>query len=227
MGLAHLASGRRNDALGAYTARYAGIELVNSQTAGPQVTTIRAGRVAAPSLSSRALPPSAVAPPAASPRTRDAVNAADGMHSIDTRRVHLDAVVVISKEDFPKAALKHLQDAQALLKSNRFDGAAYLAGYVVECALKTMIEVERKNVPHIHDLSQLQSRLQALAVVAGSRTGNLYVAITQAINQIHSWIPEMRYREPYVAAPVAGSWLAEADDVYKKVIGSLTLAGLI
>ena len=30
-----------------------------------------------------------------------------------------------------------------------------------------------------------------------------------------------------VAAPVAGSWLAEADDVYKKVIGSLTLAGLI
>ena len=102
--------------------------------------------------------------------------------AIDTRRVHLDAVVVISKEDFPKAALKHLQDAQALLKSNRFDGAAYLAGYVVECALKTMIEVERKNVPHIHDLSQLQSRLQALAVVAGSRTGHLYVAITQAIN---------------------------------------------
>ena len=88
--------------------------------------------------------------------------------AIDTRRVHLDAVVVISKEDFPKAALKHLQDAQALLKSNRFDGAAYLAGYVVECALKAMIEVERKNVPHIHDLSQLQSRLQALAVVAGS-----------------------------------------------------------
>ena len=63
--------------------------------------------------------------------------------------------------------------------------------------------------------------------MAGSRTGHLYVAITQAINQIHSWIPEMRYREPYVAAPVAGSWLAEADDVYKKVIGSLTLAGLI
>ena len=149
------------------------------------------------------------------------------VHSIDTRRVHIDAFVVVPKDDFPKAALKHLQDAQALLKSNRFDGAAYLAGYVVECARKTMIEVERKNVPHIHDLSQLQSRLQALAVVTGSHTGQLYVAIAQAINQIHSWIPEMRYREPSVAAPVAGSWLAEADDVYKKVIGSLTLAGLI
>ena len=129
--------------------------------------------------------------------------------------------------DYPKAALKHLEDAQALLTSSRFDGAAYLAGYVVECALKTMIEVERKNVPHIHDLNKLQSRLQALAVVAGSRTGHLYVAITQSINQTHSWIPEMRYREPYVAAPVAGSWVAEADAVYKKVIDSLTLAGLI
>ena len=126
MGLAHLASGRRNDALGAYTARYAGIELVNSQTAGPRVTTIRAGRVAAPSLSSRALPPSAVAPPAASPRTRDAVNAADRMHCIDTQCVHLDAVVIILMDDFPKAALKHLQDGQALLESDRFDGAASL-----------------------------------------------------------------------------------------------------
>ena len=130
-------------------------------------------------------------------------------------------------EDYPKAALKHLQDAQALNKSSRFDGAAYLAGYVVECTLKTMIDIENNSVPRIHDLSQLQARLQALSVVAGSRTGHLYITITQAINQILSWKPEMRYRGPYVAAPVAGKWLAEADDVYKKVIGSLTLTGLI
>lgn len=149
------------------------------------------------------------------------------VHSIDTRRVHHDAVVVTPKDDFPKAALKHLQDGQALLKTNRFDGAAYLAGYVVEFALKTMIGVENKKVPRIHDLSELQSRIQALSVVAGSRTGHLYIAITQAIDQILSWRPEMRYCERYLAAPVAGNWLAEADDVYKKVIGNLTLAGLI
>jgi hypothetical protein len=90
-----------------------------------------------------------------------------------------------------------------------------------------MIDVEKTVVPHIHDLSQLQSRLQALAVVAGSRTGHLYVAITQAINHILSWRPKMRYRAPYITASVAGNWLAEADDVYKKVIGDLTLKGLI
>ncbi len=37
----------------------------------------------------------------------------------------------------------------------------------------------------------------------------------------------MRYRRPYVAASVAQDWLAEADDVYKKVVGGLTRAGLI
>lgn len=40
-------------------------------------------------------------------------------------------------DDYPEAALKHLQDADALVRGRRFDGAAYLAGYVVECALKT------------------------------------------------------------------------------------------
>lgn len=79
--------------------------------------------------------------------------------SIDTQGVHVNAVILVLMDDFPKAALKHLQDGQTLLKSNRFDGAAYLAGYVVECALKTMIDVENKEVPHIHDLSELQSRL--------------------------------------------------------------------
>ena len=40
-------------------------------------------------------------------------------------------------DDYPEAPLKHLQDADMLFKSRRFDGAAYLSGYVVECALKT------------------------------------------------------------------------------------------
>ena len=45
-------------------------------------------------------------------------------------------------DDYPEAALKHLLDADTLLKGRRFDGAAYLSGYVVECALKTLIQVE-------------------------------------------------------------------------------------
>ena len=33
-------------------------------------------------------------------------------------------------DDYPEAARKHLQDADVLFKSRRFDGAAYLAGCV-------------------------------------------------------------------------------------------------
>ena len=154
----------------------------------PNAATAAAGRGAPPALQElhpvRPHDLHVLLRPGESSHTSKRRSSVHSVHSIDTRRVHLDAVVVTPKDDFPKAALKHLQDGQALLKTNRFDGAAYLAGYVVECALKTMIGVENKKVPRIHDLSELQSRIQALSVVAGSRTGHVYIAITQAIDQI-------------------------------------------
>ena len=42
-------------------------------------------------------------------------------------------------DNFPEAAEKHLEDASVLIAGARYDGTAYLAGYVVECALKTLI----------------------------------------------------------------------------------------
>lgn len=41
-------------------------------------------------------------------------------------------------DDHPEAAHKHLLDAQTLMGQQRADGAAYLSGYVVECALKSL-----------------------------------------------------------------------------------------
>ena len=84
-------------------------------------------------------------------------------------------------DDFPKAALKHLEDAWVLRDEQRFDGAAYLAGYVVECTLKTVIEAENPPVPRSHDLSNLQQTGQQLALRAGPRTGTLYIAATQTL----------------------------------------------
>ena len=45
-------------------------------------------------------------------------------------------------DDHPEAAAKHLDDAAALLAARRYDGAGYLAGYVLECAFKTIIILE-------------------------------------------------------------------------------------
>ncbi|MDW8396565.1 MAG: HEPN domain-containing protein, partial [Anaerolineae bacterium] len=51
-----------------------------------------------------------------------------------------------NRDDYPRAALKHLEDAEALLKAHRYDGAGYHAGYVVECALKTLLLYARGRV---------------------------------------------------------------------------------
>ncbi|HSN99958.1 MAG TPA: hypothetical protein VLS89_16800 [Candidatus Nanopelagicales bacterium] len=45
-------------------------------------------------------------------------------------------------DDHPEAAAKHLDDAKALLAAMRYDGAGYLAGYVLECSLKTIVLLE-------------------------------------------------------------------------------------
>ena len=50
-------------------------------------------------------------------------------------------------DDYPEAARKHLVDATALATARRFDGAAYLSGYVVECAAKLLIQVETASKP--------------------------------------------------------------------------------
>jgi HEPN domain-containing protein len=50
----------------------------------------------------------------------------------------------MNREDFQKLAETRLEDAKALLKAGRFDAAYYLAGYVVECALKACIAKQTK-----------------------------------------------------------------------------------
>lgn len=48
-------------------------------------------------------------------------------------------------DDYPEAASKHLRDAAALLAAARPDGAAYLSGYVVECSLKSIYQLQMGN----------------------------------------------------------------------------------
>jgi len=45
----------------------------------------------------------------------------------------------VGSDDHADAAGKHLGDATALIEVSRNDGAGYLSGYVVECALKSVV----------------------------------------------------------------------------------------
>ena len=133
-------------------------------------------------------------------------------------------------DDYPEAAGKHMQDSGLLLSDRRHDGAAYLAGYVVECALKTLIQLETGQARRSHDLVGLCDVLDTLAAQASSRTGKLYLGAQvrlRATSILNDWVPEQRYRGPAVSSAEAATWHREAADAYGRIIGQLNLAGMI
>jgi|SRR3972149_11195590 len=81
----------------------------------------------------------------------------------------------MNRTDFQKLAEIRLQEAKALLDAEKFDGAYYLCGYAVECALKACIAKQTKehdfpdvkivqksythNLENLLDLSGLKSDL--------------------------------------------------------------------
>lgn len=70
-------------------------------------------------------------------------------------------------DDHPDAAQKHLLDAGLLLVQQRPDGAAYLSGYVVECALKSLLVLETKSAPQHHNFQSLVQQVSKVATFAG------------------------------------------------------------
>jgi len=72
----------------------------------------------------------------------------------------------MNRGDFQKLTQERLRDAEALLQTQRYSGAYYLCGYVIECALKACIAkrtqrfdfpLERRAIDAIytHDLTTL------------------------------------------------------------------------
>jgi len=50
----------------------------------------------------------------------------------------------MNRDDLKELALIKLEDAKVLLENERYDGAYYLCGYVVECGLKACIAKQTK-----------------------------------------------------------------------------------
>ena len=132
-------------------------------------------------------------------------------------------------DDYPEAARKHLLDAAALLSAGRPDGSAYLAGYVVECSLKTLLQIEKGSADRIHMLAALRRQVAALAVQANVTTGRYCLVADRLLRNavILKWRPEIRYREPSTSAADAQAWQREAAAVYSRVVGALILDGRI
>jgi HEPN domain-containing protein len=71
----------------------------------------------------------------------------------------------VNRKELQALAESRLKDAQVLFRGRRFDGAYYLAGYAVECALKACVakKTKRHDFPdkdfahkvYVHDLERL------------------------------------------------------------------------
>jgi hypothetical protein len=106
----------------------------------------------------------------------------------------------MNRKEFQKLAAARLREAKLLLSANAPDGAYYLAGYTVECALKACIAkaTERHDFP---DLTRARDsythNAKKLIVVAG-----LESALDEAVRQsefgwrwkiVIQWNEESRY----------------------------------
>lgn len=133
-------------------------------------------------------------------------------------------------DDHPEAARKHLDDASVLLPAGRADGAAYLAGYVVECSLKSLILVAGGNAWG-HNINDLGRDALRLAALPGARSARYVPRMTPGhslYDAAAGWRETLRYREPGAVTPVdAGSWLAEAQAIYDSTIAPMRLDGVV
>ncbi len=109
----------------------------------------------------------------------------------------------MNRKDLQALSRVRLLEAKALLRAGRPDGAYYLAGYAVECALKACIAKQtlRHDFPdkkkvvdsHTHDFRKLLER-------ANLETGrNALAKIDPDFRRnwvtVGSWTEESRYRE--------------------------------
>jgi len=131
-------------------------------------------------------------------------------------------------DDFPGAASKHVLDSEALLAASRFDGAGYLAGYAVECTIKTVAQVEGKRLSG-HNLGDIRRRALMLVALPSGRTARYLTNsnfTTLTYGDPPGWRETMRYQATgFMRQADAVAWVAEARRLHDEVIVQMKLNG--
>ena len=134
-------------------------------------------------------------------------------------------------DDFPGAASKHTLDSEALLAANRFDGAGYLAGYAVECTIKTVAQVEGRDLGRYHNLGDLSRKALGLVSLPSSRTARYLTNpsfTTLTYGDPPGWKETMRYQAVgFVTQADAVAWVAEARRLHDEVILEMKKDGFL
>ena len=134
-------------------------------------------------------------------------------------------------ESFSQAAARHLYDANVLLSRQRWDNAVYLAGYVVECSFKVLVEkyIDQAAVKKYgHDLAALQGKaMERLRLIYPVLDIQLPASRTTGtvLDQDH---PARRYAKSGLWNEIqAKEALGRAEEIYLEIIPRLVLDGRI
>jgi len=123
----------------------------------------------------------------------------------------------MNRADFQKLSRIRLREAKVLLDNNCYEGAYYLAGYAVECALKACVtkQIRRYDFPDRKFVSSIYTHsLVELMKLAGLESDFQQRKMNQVFNSnwttVKDWSEELRYRHGITAAT--------AKDFYKAVV---------
>lgn len=108
----------------------------------------------------------------------------------------------MNRLDFQRLARRRLKEARTLLKNGGYDGAYYLAGYAVECALKACIakQTQRHEFPdktrvldsYSHDFAKLVRVANLTNDLQNERNANSVFRQNWSI--VEKWSEETRYQ---------------------------------
>ena len=131
-------------------------------------------------------------------------------------------------ENFADAAARHLDDAMLLKSQRRFDNAAYLSGYVVECAMKAVLEASSMTPKGLgHELGAISvDAISLLWIVAPAMRRYEAPASNDVDELIRNWKPDLRYGASNAFDSVkAEQWTSAARQVFDSFVVSSVLDG--
>ena len=135
-------------------------------------------------------------------------------------------------DDHTEAAGKHLDDAFTLFVNERYDGAGYLAGYVIECSFKSVIILGTgPRRFSTHDLNALSMDAIRFASLPGATTARYSPNRTPGHSIYASatgWRETLRYRpSAMVSDQAAAEWIEEAERVYVSTVAKMWKDGVL
>lgn len=132
-------------------------------------------------------------------------------------------------ENLLQAAGRHIQDAQVLFEHQRYDNAAYISAYSVECILKLMIDYHTKthlSKSYSHDLFELNEATTSKLLVVFPQINNLSTLTQEQLQLLAQGHPERRYwSNNYLSVDDAQLCVTSAENLYTHTISNFILDG--